>query len=354
MSSTRRPTRANSLNDYKTSSSKQPTKVLKPLPDPSSIKYVFLMIGMHLCKKILFFSTYVRILAYLTCLFALSSVADTLPVPKMYFSNTANFLNQYFVKLGWFWTLALSIPFVYMTTYCYCCGKKPLIYKHLVRLAIATFFWFFWVNLFIYIEGLYGHCTDKRDLRTRYECISKGFRWKGFDLSGHAFILIYSNLLLIEEARPILGWEDMQNLIRDERHARTNSLTNFGPLRNLNTDDFNTLASSYEKFLPYVRVSFIILTVFSLIWDFMLLTTVLYFHSMPEKLLSGIIAIFTWYFTYELWFKFSNVPPSAPGDGLFVYYTSEEKQPMNRRASLSRKNSLPSLAATLASRNSDR
>lgn len=350
MSSARKIARSGSLYDSKTLNSKPtPGKILKPVPDPSSIKHVFLMIGIHLCKKIVFFNTYVRILAYLTCLFAISSIADVSSIPKMYFSTTANIFNQYFVKLGWFWTLFISIPFVYMTSFTYCCGKKPMIYGHLTRLAIATFFWFFWVNFFVYVESLYGYCADRKDLRTRYECMSKGLRWKGFDLSGHAFILIYSNLLLIEEARPILGWEEIQDLIRDERHARVHSLTNFGPLRTLNSEDFNILTSSYEKFLPYVRVYFITLTIFSLIWDFMLFTTILYFHSMPEKLLSGIIAIATWYFTYEVWFKISNIAPIAPCEGKFVYYV-EEKQPARKPASLSRKNSLTLAAASLSSR----
>lgn len=355
MSSTKRIVRNNSLQESgKISNSKStPAKILKPLPDPSSIKYVFLMIGMHLCKKIVFFNTFVRILAYLTFLFALSSIADSLSLPKMYFSTTTNILNRYFVKLGWFWTLFISIPFVYMTSYTYCCGKKSLIYKHLTRLAIATFFWFFWVNLFIYIESLYGYCLDRRDLKTRYDCVSKGFRWKGFDLSGHAFILIYSNLLLIEEARPILGWEGIKDLIRDERHARLTESTNFGPLRALSSEDFNILTTSYEKFLPYVRIYFIILSIFSLIWDFMLFTTILYFHSMPEKLLSGIIAIFTWYFTYEVWYKFSNIAPIAPCEGKFVYYT-EEKQSPKKSVLITRRNSLSPYSGTSLSSRNDR
>lgn len=40
--------------------------------------------------------------------------------------------------------------------------------------------------------------------------------WNGFDISGHAFILIYSSLVLIEEAKPIIGWESIRESRMDE------------------------------------------------------------------------------------------------------------------------------------------
>jgi hypothetical protein len=152
-------------------------------------------------------------------------------MPKMPFAYTNNFFNQYFVKLGWFWTLFLSVPFVFMTSYAYCCGKKGMVAKHMIRLLIATVFWYVWVNFFVYIEGLYGLCSDRRDLKTKSACLKATSKWVGFDLSGHTFILIYSNLVLIEEVRPILGWEGIADLIRDESHSRNHNIVNYGPLR---------------------------------------------------------------------------------------------------------------------------
>ncbi|XKL63410.1 hypothetical protein PGB90_005774 [Kerria lacca] len=320
---TRRTIRTDSLNDNRMNNEMTP---LKPLPEPSSILHVFLIILLNLCKKIVFFNTYVRILAYITCLFALSSITDVLPLPRYF---TSNFFNQYFVKLGWFWTLFTSIPFVFMTSCTYCCGKKYMVYRHMTRLAIATFFWFFWVNFFIYIEKIYGYCIERRDIQTKVICTSTGFHWHGFDLSGHAFLLIYSNLILIEEARPILGWEGIQDLIRDESYARNNKLSSFGPLRNLNYSEFNQLEKLYEKYLPFVRINFFLITCISVIWDIMLLSTILYFHSMPEKLLSGIISIIIWYLTYKFWYRMKIIALIPPGEGTFSYFSEKEKSDKN-------------------------
>ena len=38
---------------------------------------------------------------------------------------------------------------------------------------------------------------------------------------GHAFLLVYINLLLVEEAKAILGWEGIRDLLRIEEHKRS-------------------------------------------------------------------------------------------------------------------------------------
>lgn len=335
MVSTRRTVRTNSY-ERKTNEDSSSPRVRKPLPDPPSILHVMTLVVLHLCKKIVFFSIHIRILAYLTLLFALSSIADVLPMPKMPFSNINYFFNTYFVKWGWLWTLLLSTPFVFMTSYTYCCGKKNQMARHLYRLVIATIFWYAWVNLFVYIESLYGLCTERRDLKTKSACLRAASKWIGFDLSGHTFILIYSNLVLIEEVRPILGWEGIADLMRDESHSRDNDIVNYGPLRHLSSSDFDSARMQYQRSLPWVRLNFVLVTFISIIWDMMLISTILYFHSMPEKLISGIIAIGTWFITYRLCYPSQRL---IPGDGSFQYFVEEDiAKPLFKQ--LSRRNSL--------------
>lgn len=288
------------------------------------------MVALELFKQIVFFKTRLRILVYCVCLFAISGIADVLTVP-IYISS--DFLNQYFVKLGWFWTLFVSIPFVFMTSYTYCAGKSNLLWKHFARLAIATFFWYFWVNFFVFFENWTGSCSDRKELRSRGECMKAGSRWLGFDLSGHAFILIYSNLVLIEEARPIQGWEGIGDIIEKEDYSRVNELNAMTPLKGFTIIQFNQFRSFYEKFLPLVRLNFALIAVLTIVWDYMLLSTIMYFHSMPEKLLSGLIAIFVWFVTYEVAYKWFDL---LPGQGEFVYATPKiDDKVSNRRQSLS-------------------
>ncbi|KAJ9596562.1 hypothetical protein L9F63_012395 [Diploptera punctata] len=310
------------------------TKGKKPLPEPSSVKQVLLMMVLHVCRKTLFIDTSVKVAIYGASLFVISLLADVLPFPKTYLSRSDNILNQYFVKIGWFWTLFVTVPFLVMTSHTYCCGKRDKIMHHLARLLIATFTWFFWIKLFSYIESVCGHCNVKK-YQTKETCLKGGYFWYGFDLSGHAFILIYSCLILIEEARAINGWEGIRDLIRNEEHARNigdDSVSN-NPLRGLSLEEFYILKESYDKFTPYIRFFFIAMTFLSILWDIMLLSTILYYHKMVEKFVSGAIAILMWFITYRYWYAIPRTLPNLPGEGVFKYKDVKQTKevPQKRR-----------------------
>lgn len=321
----------------------------RPTTPPSTVKEVLLLMIMHVCKKSIFFDINLKVALYLGSLFVISLIGDFRPYPKTYFARSDNLFNVYFVKMGWAWTLVLSSPFLLMTSYTLCCGNiQRLVKHHLPRILIATFFWFAWTKLFNIIENAYGHCNNRK-YDTKTTCLKAGAFWNGFDISGHAFILIYSSLVLIEEARPIIGWEYIKEHIRNEEHSRAAgeaSLTN--PLRNLKDNDIKTLKILYEKYTPAIRTLFIGVTVLQLLWDIMLVCTMLYFHKMIEKMLSGIFAILTWYFCYRFWYPSSSFLPDAAGHGMFVYQKNKPSQaiPLRRTPSIvsqttSRANDIP-------------
>ncbi|XP_046660309.1 acyl-coenzyme A diphosphatase FITM2 isoform X1 [Homalodisca vitripennis] len=304
-------------------------KGTKPLPEPSSVPKVILMMILHVCRKIMFMDTRLKVGIYLASLFVVSLLADVFPFPKTYFARKDNIFNVYFVKIAWGWTLILSVPFVVLTSSTYCCGKREKILKHLIRLAVATASWFFWVHLFAYIESTVGRCNVKGDkYQNKSACLERGLFWQGFDISGHTFILIYSSLVLIEEARAIIGWEGIGDMLRNEEYTRTFNIkeTSSNPLRNLNSRDFEVLKFNYERYTPYVRGIFIGITCFIILWDSMLVSTMLYFHSMVEKFLSGCIAILMWYATYNFWYALPNCLPQLPGEGDFKYKDSKPFQ----------------------------
>lgn len=322
MASKRKSTQGSSGFNFRppTENQKWETKGTKPLPKPVSVKEAILTMVIHGCRKILFMNTYIKVGLYLAGLF-LSLVFDVTPFPKTYFSKSDNMFNLYFVKLGWGWTLMLTLPFVLLTSFTYCCGKRKLILMHLSRLGIATIVWFVFTKSFALIEQNFGRCTAKGDrFATKQLCISKGFYWHSLDISGHAFILIWSCLVIIEEARAIIGWETIKDLIRNEEHSRSTSEVDLSsPLKHLTDEEFEVLKSSHLKFSPYVRSLFIAMTVLTILWDVMIISTILYFHIMIEKLISGILAASVWFFTYRYWFAKTSFLPKAPGDGLFKY-----------------------------------
>lgn len=296
------------------------TKGTRPTSTPSSVKEVLFMMLIHLCKKFIFFDVNLKVALYLGSLFLVSLIGDFAPYPKSYFSRSDNIFNVYFVKWGWLWTLVLSVPYLVLTSLVVCCGNRAkLIKEHLPRILIATAFWFVWTKLFNLIETSYGRCNVK-NFDTKISCLKGGHFWNGFDISGHAFILIYSSLVLIEEARPIIGWEYIKEHLRNEEHNRiTNEDASTNPLRILDDAELKKTRDLYEKYTPYIRVLFVSITALQLLWDVMLVCTMLYYHKMIEKVLSGIFAILTWFFTYRAWYPTPSLLPNVAGNGNFIY-----------------------------------
>ncbi|EAT32541.1 AAEL015335-PA [Aedes aegypti] len=313
-------------------------KGTRPTATPTSIKEVLTMMVLHVCKKIIFFDTNLKVPLYLGSLFFVSLVGDFLPYPKTYLARSDNLFNVYFVKMGWAWTLLFSLPFLAMTSVTVCCGDhQRLVRNHLPRLGIATGFWFVWTKVFNIIESSYGRCSV-RGFDSKSGCLKAGHLWNGFDISGHAFILIYSSLVLMEEARSIIGWESIKEHLRNEEHNRTkqDSMQTTNPLKSLKDDDLKALKYFYTRFTPTIRLLFIGMTMLQLLWDIMLVGTMLYYHRMVEKVLSGIIAVLTWFFTYRAWYPTNSLLPDPVGKGLFNYQTVSKPVEIGvrRRASL--------------------
>lgn len=318
-------------------------KGTRPTATPTSVKEVLTMMVLHVCKKIIFFDTNLKVPLYLGSLFFVSLIGDFLPYPKTYLARSDNLFNVYFVKMGWAWTLLFSLPFLAMTSVTVCCGDhQRLVRNHLPRLGIATGFWFVWTKVFNVIESSYGRCSI-RGFDSKSGCLKAGHLWNGFDISGHAFILIYSSLILMEEARSIIGWESIKEHLRNEEHNRTkqDSMQTTNPLKSLKDDDLKALKYFYTRFTPTIRLLFIGMTMLQLLWDIMLVGTMLYYHRMVEKVLSGIIAVLTWFFTYRAWYPTATLLPDPVGKGMFNYQSSTKPAEIGvrRRTSLLQPNS---------------
>lgn len=307
------------------------TKGTKPVQDPTTIGEIFTKVLVHFCRKVLFVEPKYRITGYAILLFFASLVTDYMPLPKTYFAYSDNFPNQYFVKFSWAWTLASTGAFMYLTTAVYCCGNRQQILRHAARLAIGTLIWFTWTNLFSMIETATGQCITKDaalfSVKNRRACISKGGKWTSFDISGHAFLLIWCIFFITEEARAIIGWDGIKDFIRHEDHNREKALQ-YGasapdtfeetPLKALTEEEFEKLKENYGKYNVIAKIVLVGLTLLSLLWDGMILATALYFHVMIEKVIAGLIAGFMWFILYRGLYLL-ELSPGMPGSGLFKY-----------------------------------
>ena len=143
------------------------------------------------------------------------------------------------MKCGWFWTLLLLASFVYITSSTYICGKSSVVKNNVSRLVIATMVWFSIKSLFDLIAAKTGMCEVTKYHR-RESCTANGHLWRGLDISGHCFLLIFCNLVMHEEGKAYLGWEKIKDLIQNEAQNKENEDMNGSdtPLSRLKNDDF--------------------------------------------------------------------------------------------------------------------
>lgn len=266
---------------------------------------------MYVCKKILLMETVVKFWSYTCGITVLSLLTDIIPLPRSFMANKYNFLNVFFVKFGWGWTLVLVGVFIYFSSYTYCCGDRSAVKRHLSRLAVGTFWWFTLTNLFNYIEHASGFCSSEvADHSSKRVCIDAGFAWLGFDISGHAFLLVHCLLTISEEVKVMKGWDRIAELIQTEEEREP------GTAPRVQDDKLQKLKQYYTQYTPYVKAMFIVLAVLTLIWELMLLGTTLYFHNMPQKLVGTLFAGFAWFMSYGVIYRSdSDITPCLPGKG---------------------------------------
>ncbi|EJW82119.1 hypothetical protein WUBG_06970 [Wuchereria bancrofti] len=217
-------------------------------------------ISIHVARKYLYLRTDRKAIFHLLAVFVLSLFAAYVPLPNhYYFVKKNNILNSYFVKLGWFWTCVAVCPFIwYIST---AIGQSMSgIMKNLSRMVIATTIWYYCTHSFVVFEQMTGLCHGSK-LSPRSSCAVDGGKWiPGFDISGHCFILIYSSLIICEEA---LAFRNITTVHRTRK-------------------------------MPS---------------DFELLISVLYYHHIYHKMMGALIAVLCWYFTYHIWYRKVGIPP---------------------------------------------
>ena len=79
----------------------------KPLPEQASVKYVLMLIVVHVCRKVLFIPTEVKLMLYGLGLFVGSLICDFLPLPNVYMGQRDNVFNVYYVKVSYYLVLIL-------------------------------------------------------------------------------------------------------------------------------------------------------------------------------------------------------------------------------------------------------
>jgi len=215
--------------------------------------------------------------------------------------------------------MLLLTSFIYITSNTYSCGRVSVVKNNLSRLAFASIVWFSLTSLFNTIEAKTGMCEITKYHR-KESCQSNGHLWRGFDISGHCFLLIFCNLVMHEEGKAYLGWEKIKDFLRNEEHRRVSDDISRPdtPLSKLKNEEFRHLRAEYPMRTPLVRLLFCLMAALMILWDFMLLITVLYFHMMIEKVMASGAAVLAWFGLYKFIYK-QSFSPGLPGEGIFKY-----------------------------------
>lgn len=279
------------------------------VPGPSTFSGFFSHLFYHLLRKPLQTSTERRAVVYFVGVCIGSLVFDLIRFPKSYFSSNTNFFNTVFVKWGWAWTVLPLLFFVTLTSFVYTAGRKEQMRSHLFRLLVASVFWFSWTHLFRLIEYFYGECSQNH-LKNRRICIQQGYRWDGFDISGHTFILIFCNMCIAEEVRIMDDWHRLGMIVDSDENPQMTSLS---------LAEINRMRFSYRSYTVLIKLIVMLLSLLSILWDFMLVMTILYFHTLPTKALAMMISLFSWFISYKVCYQLKNAYPGPPGKGVIKF-----------------------------------
>lgn len=311
----------------------------KFLTTDTSLGNVVTMIFLRLCRRVTIdIQTEKRLAVYFALIVFGGILSDFAPivckalVPAFIRTGKDSILNQYFVKIGWFWTFTFTLPFIAMTSEVMSnyvskeqamsnSGDEPnsknkegtlksyllkLITRDTARMVVNTIVWYISVNSFVNIEKVYGSCTVTA--ASRDTCVKKGGSWSGFDISGHTFLLMFSTLLMLEETSIMIGWETPfgHHLNRQNQHFEKS--LKIGPSKQY---------LSFQKLSTFIRLNFVLITLLMFIWDFMLMQTALFYHTMIQKAAAGLWAAFSWFVLYKVVYRLSFLqaiirPPSRP------------------------------------------
>ncbi|VDM98901.1 unnamed protein product [Thelazia callipaeda] len=237
-------------------------------------------ISVQFARKCLYLRTDRKAVFHFLAVLLLSLTAIFVRFPDhYYFVQKDNILNHYFVKLSWFWTCIVVCPFIWHVSVA--TGQSLFgIILNLSRMVVATITWYYCTHGFSIFERMTGYCHGSK-LSPRSSCAGDGGKWvPGFDISGHCFILIYSILIMCEEALAF------RHITFSHRSQRT-------PVQNENL----------------IKIYFLSMCALHLLWDFELLISALYYHHIIHKIMGSLVAILCWYFTYHVWFRKFGVPP---------------------------------------------
>ena len=191
--------------------------------------------------------------------------------------------------------------------------------------------------VFPMVEQRTGICLSKNVVVSRHDkrkCLKGGNTFYSFDVSGHAFLMVYCSLTLVQEAKALRRYLNMGKVIAS-LDTSGNCKYDDGPVVNeaksmdianneLSKEDVMSLIdietdnrvstteavkfrSVYMSIWPIIIFSYLCLCMLCFTWDVVLVITTIYYHTLLEKFLGVIIGVGSWALLYETLFSKYNL-----------------------------------------------
>lgn len=246
---------------------------------PNSTPNAALGIFVAIARKILFIDARKVALFYLAFVTILSFIETRVELDTTYYLvQKQSVLNQYGVKMGWFWTLVIVGPFIWFTSRAHNRRDRDQPVVDICRLGVATACWWLSVQAFHKVYAATSFC-DKGLRLTRAQCSEKEGVWNpGYDISGHCFLMIYSILIITEEAVAYRNYQQVTDAVHQMDGDR---------------DEHDRLT----RLIQYFFVAMLVLHAF---WFKQIIISVLYYHMFVEEIAGALVAVGCWFLTYRI------------------------------------------------------
>ncbi|KER33066.1 hypothetical protein X801_03335 [Opisthorchis viverrini] len=306
---------------------REPGLAKKSVPGPTSPMHFISLLLFSTFRRPMSVNTMTKAGVYLCIAAGVSLFFDFVHMPPSYFSNKYNLLNQIFVKWGWGWTCCGLTTFVIFSSFVYTGGNIQLIRAHLLRTVVGTAFWYIITGFINFIHDATGHCHPASLLLASGErphrrtlCHRVGGVWLGFDVSGHCFLLVMCSLWIMEEVKCMQYWSRLADILKPyDTHLDADNL-HAALSRRVTVNEIKVMRSAFCRLTGSIRFLFSFVSFLCILWDIMFVVTVVYFHTMPTKLLGTVLGVSCWFIAYRVVFpctkngKWFGFAPGMPGE----------------------------------------
>lgn len=259
-------------------------------------------------------NTYVVIILLVLVVLVGSAIRALSLIPANVVPDSRNVWNQVFNKWAWLWTLIVTTPNCILECFIRSSRRIQYLLLSIIRVyVLGTATWSFWTN---FIMPKVQYATSEFTTNTT-DGQPEAIDGTGFDISGHAFLLLLSFLIIQEEVAVLVlrhfyrvkhGFPFLElNRQPIEAPSQGNQSDASTATRNgidLAEDEqqTSTIMSSGYFNLSYV-ILYTLVIIFAgfiqLLWVVMVFQTSIFFHTFLETISGSLIAFTMWFIIYK-------------------------------------------------------